>query len=69
MGKDTKKSPVVIDDVEYLFEDMTQEQQQMVNHLIDLDRKIGATQFSLDQMNVGKSAFINMLKESLKPKE
>jgi hypothetical protein len=65
MGKDTKKSPVVIDDVEYAFEDMTPEQQAMVNHLIDLDRKIGSTQFSLDQLNVGKQAFLTMLRESL----
>jgi hypothetical protein len=65
MGKDTKKSPVVIDDVEYFFEDMDDSQKQMVNHLVDLDRKIGSTQFSLDQLNVGKQAFLTMLKESL----
>jgi hypothetical protein len=65
MGKDTKKSPVVIDDVEYFFEDMADNQKQMVNHLIDLDRKISSTQFSLDQLNVGKQAFLTMLKESL----
>jgi len=65
MGKDTKKSPVVIDDVEYEFADMKPEQQTMVNHLIDLDRKIGSTQFSLDQLQVGKNAFLSMLRESL----
>jgi restriction endonuclease S subunit len=65
MGKDTKKSPVVVDGTEYLFEDMTPEQQQMVNHLVDLDRKIGSTQFSLYQLQVGKQAFIDMLKKSL----
>ena len=60
-----KKNQVTIDDVEYAFEDMTPEQQQMVNHLIDLDRKIGSTQFNLDQLNVGKQAFLTMLRESL----
>ena len=60
-----KKNQVTIDDVEYAFEDMTQEQQAMVNHLIDLDRKIGSTQFNLDQLNVGKQAFLTMLRESL----
>ena len=65
MGKDTKKSPVVIDDVEYEFSDMQPEQQQMVNHLIDLDRKIGSTQFSLEQLQIGKQAFLTMLRESL----
>ena len=60
-----KKNQVTIDDVEYAFEDMKPEQQSMVNHLIDLDRKIGSTQFNLDQLNVGKQAFLTMLRESL----
>lgn len=64
MGKD-KKTPVVIDDVTYDFEDMADDQKQMVNHLIDLDRKIGSAQFNLDQLQVGKQAFLSMLKESL----
>lgn len=69
MGKD-KKTPIVIDDVEYQLEDMTQEQQMLVNHVADLDRKIGSTAFNLDQLNVGKQAFINLLKEALaKPAE
>ena len=64
-----KKNQVTIDDVEYAFEDMKPEQQTMVNHLIDLDRKIGSTQFNLDQLNVGKQAFLSMLRESLTKKE
>ena len=64
MGQD-KKTPVVIDDVEYLFEDMTQEQQLLTNHVADLDRKINSTAFQLDQLRVGKDAFIKMLKDAL----
>ena len=60
-----KTTPIVIDDVEYTFEDMTQEQQALVNHVADLDRKINSTKFNLDQLNVGRGAFINMLKASL----
>jgi hypothetical protein len=63
-----KKNQVTIDDVEYAFEDMSPEQQAMVNHLIDLDRKIGSSQFNLDQLNVGKQAFLTMLRESLAKK-
>jgi hypothetical protein len=59
------KNQVTIDDVDYAFEDMKPEQQAMVNHLVDLDRKIGSTQFNLDQLNVGKQAFLTMLRESL----
>jgi hypothetical protein len=69
MTKDTKKTSITIDDVEWFYEDMTQEQQTLVNHLADLDRKINSTQFSLDQLNVGKNAFINLLKDTLKKDE
>lgn len=64
MGQD-KKTPISIDGVEYVYEDMSQEQQLLFNHCMDLDRKIGSTQFNLDQLNVGKQAFIKMLKEAL----
>lgn len=64
MGQD-KKTPVVIDDVEYIFEEMTSEQQLLVNHVADLDRKISSAQFNLDQLRVGKDAFVQMLKLSL----
>jgi len=60
-----KTTPIVIDDVAYVFEDMTKEQQLLVNHVADLDRKISSTQFNLDQLAVGKEAFIKMLKEAL----
>lgn len=68
MGKDTK-NPVVIDGVEYLFEDMTDEQKLLVNHCMDLTRKIDSAQFSIQQLQVGKDAFIQMLKASLEKKE
>ena len=56
-----KTTPIVVNDVEYAFEDMTPTQQALVNHCNDLDRKIKSTQFNLDQLSVGKDAFINML--------
>jgi hypothetical protein len=67
MGQD-KKTPVTIDGVEYIFEDMTQDQQLLVNHVADLDRKISSAAFNLDQLNVGKEAFISRLKAALEQK-
>lgn len=64
MGQD-KKTPIVIDDVEYFYEDMNQEQQMLTNHVADLDRKISSARFNLDQLNVGKDAFVKLLKEAL----
>jgi hypothetical protein len=64
MGKN-EKTPILIDDVEYKYEDMTEEQQMIVNHIADLDRKISAARFNLDQLSVGKDAFVDMLRRSL----
>ena len=68
MGKN-EKTPVTIDDVEYQFEDMTPEQQTLLNHVADLDRKLASAKFNVDQLNVGREAFFKMLKEALTPKQ
>ena len=60
-----KTTPVTIDDVDYTLEDLTEEQQKLFSHCIDLDRKISSAQFNLDQLSVGKNAFFTMLKQSL----
>jgi len=60
-----KTTPITVNDVEYTYEDMTAEQQTIVNHCADLDRKIKSTQFNLDQLSVGKDAFVRMLEQSL----
>ena len=64
MGKN-EKTPIVVNDKEYLVEDLTQEQQAMVNHVSDLDRKLSSARFNLDQLSVGREAFVNMLARSL----
>jgi hypothetical protein len=60
-----KTTPITIDNVDYNLEDLTQEQQVLFNHCLDLDRKISSAQFNLDQLSVGKQAFFKMLKDSL----
>ena len=62
-----EKQTIAIDDIEYVFEDMTPEQQVMVRHVSDLDRKINSAQFNLDQLQVGRNAFMTALKQSLEP--
>ena len=69
MSKKEKEQTVTIDDKEYNVDDLTQEQITMVNHVADLDRKLSSAQFNLDQLNVGRGAFMNMLTESLKVEE
>ena len=63
----TEKKPnvITIDDKEYTEDQLSDQQKVMINHISDLDRKVGSTQFNLDQLNVGRQAFMNMLKSSL----
>ena len=64
--KQKEQKPVLtLDDKEYIIEDMTDEQKVMVNHIADLENKINGTAFNLDQLNVGKEAFIKRLEASL----
>ena len=60
---------IVIDDKTYTEDDFNNEQKMMLNHIADLDRKIGSTKFNLDQLEVGKAAFIDMLKNSMEEAE
>jgi hypothetical protein len=64
MGNNTK-TPLTIDGVEFAFEDMTPEQQVLVNHVADLDRKLTSAKFNVDQLQVGRDAFFSMLKSKL----
>ena len=56
---------ITINDKDYTEGQLTDQQKMMVNHIADLDRKIRSTQFNLDQLTVGKDAFVNMLTASL----
>ena len=60
-----KTTPITVDDKEYIIEDMTDEQKLLVNHCLDLDRKISSAQFNLQQLQVGKDSFVQLLKKSL----
>ena len=60
-AKKKKTTPITIDDVQYILEDMKPEQQQMVNHIADLDRKVASAQFNVEQLQVGKQALIEIM--------
>lgn len=64
MGKN-EKTPISVNDKEYFVDDMTEQQQAMVNHITDLDRKIGSMRFNLDQLAFGREAFVSALATSL----
>jgi len=64
-----KTNTITINDVDYTEDQLTDQQKVMINHVADLDRKIKSAQFNLDQLTVGKSAFMNLVTASLEIKE
>ena len=60
-----KTNTITINNVEYTEDQLTDQQKVMVNHVADLDRKIGSANFNIDQLKMGRMAFMNALTVSL----
>jgi hypothetical protein len=56
---------ITIDGTDYTEDQLSDQQKVIINHVADLDRKIRSAQFNLDQLTVGRDAFIKMLSASL----
>ena len=65
---DKQAKTITINDQDYTEDQLTDQQKIIINHVQDLERKIRSAQFSLDQMTVGREAFVNMLTGSLEAK-
>ena len=64
MAKNENKT-ITVNDVEHNIEHLTEQQIAMVNHIADLDKKLGNLAFNIEQLKVGREAFVNMLSGSL----
>ena len=60
-----EKNLITVNDIEYNVDDFTDEQKIMLNHINDLGRKLDNARFNLDQLNIGREAFIQRLSVSL----
>tara|TARA_R110001632_G_scaffold227138_1_gene361406 strand:+ start:237 stop:491 length:255 start_codon:yes stop_codon:yes gene_type:complete len=65
MTAEDKKAVITINDVDYTEDQLTDEQKLMINHINSLQQKIVSARFNLDQLEVGKQAFVDMLTRSL----
>jgi len=64
--KEKEKKPIlVLDNKEYQIEDLGDDQKMMVAHINDLNRKIDGATFNLQQLQYGRQAFVNALKNDL----
>ena len=60
---------ITINGTDYTEDQLNDTQKVMVNHVADLDRKIGSANFNLDQLKMGRMAFMQSLNASLEVKE
>ena len=65
--KENEQKPAVLtlDEQEYVIDDMSDDEKMLLNHINDMQNKINTNQFMRDQLEVGKEAFINKLRDSL----
>jgi len=60
-----KTNTITINGTDYTEDQLNDTQKVMVNHVADLDRKIGSANFNIDQLKMGRLAFMNTLTASL----
>ena len=60
-----EKKVITIDNVEYTEDQLSDEAKACINHIGSLDQKIASAQFNLIQLQVGREAFMDKLKDSL----
>tara|TARA_B110000503_G_scaffold5316_1_gene7127 strand:+ start:1084 stop:1275 length:192 start_codon:yes stop_codon:yes gene_type:complete len=56
---------VTIDGVEYDVDELSPEQKVLASHIADLTRKLSSATFNVDQMQVGRNAFLRIFERSL----
>ena len=66
--KEQKPAVLTLDEQEYVIDDMSDDEKMLLNHINDMQGKINTNQFMRDQLEVGKEAFINKLRDSLNAK-
>ena len=66
MAKSKKDQPKLnFEGKEYIIENMSEESKRILNHINDIQNKLNTNAFVKEQLDIGKEAFVNMLKKSL----
>ena len=64
--KEKQNEPtLVLDEKEYVINDLGDDEKLMVAHINSLNQKIDDARFNLQQIEMGRQAFVNSLKAKL----
>lgn len=64
----SEDNTITIDEVSYDFNELSDQAKLLLQHVADLDNKIRATKFNLDQLQVGRDKFFELLKAEITQK-
>ena len=62
---DEEKKTITVNSKTYNVEDLSEKEVTMFNHVADLDQKLMAARFNVDQLQVARDSFVGMLTNSL----
>lgn len=65
MAKDQKET-IVINDKQYVLEDLSDAAKKLVNHVKDFDNKLRVNMFTYDGLQLGRQKAIDLLVEEVK---
>jgi|TARA_Y100000114_G_C11520150_1_gene213119 predicted RNase H-like nuclease (RuvC/YqgF family) len=66
MKKIKQEDPkIIIDNKEYVIDELSDKAKTLVNHIADLKRKLSSYNFNIEQLKVGLAGFENLLKQEL----
>jgi len=63
------KKTITIDEIEYTEDQLTDKAKHCINQVSSLDQKIRNMGLNIEQMQVGRGAYLDMLRGSLQPEE
>jgi hypothetical protein len=65
----TEEKKVIVDDVEYLESALSDKAKALINHLARMDQKVNSAELNLVELNRGRKAFFDDLKDELSNQE
>lgn len=65
MSGEEQKPIITIDGTEYTEDQLSDEAKACISHINSLDQKIRSAEFNLDQLRVGREAFVGRLKAAI----
>ncbi len=66
MEEEKKKQIITIDNKEFVYDELSQEQQRVVQHITNLNAKLNDVRFQMEQLEFARDAYVKKIRELIK---